>query len=85
MSRSEIEDAPGFPAEHLLIRARAEVELSLDLLIYRSDYYSEDDDASLFRVTDPDFNESYVEASSSVTVVLDVEITSDLRRLRRRS
>jgi PIN domain len=73
-----IEDASQLPAEHLLIRARAEVELSLDLLIYRGDYYSADDDASLFRVTDPDFNESYVEASSSVTVVLDVEMTSDL-------
>lgn len=75
----DVDEASELTAEHLLIRAKAEVNLSLDLLIYRGDYYSaEDDDASLFRVTDPDFNESYVEASSDVTVVLDVEITSDL-------
>jgi predicted nucleic acid-binding protein len=68
-----IETAAELPGEQLRIEGTATGSAMLSLLIYRGDYYlaAESEDAH-FSVSDPNFNEHYIEGESQLEI--DVEL-----------
>jgi len=72
-----IDAAAELPDGRLLITATGEMDLLLDLLIYKADYYiADEDEDAVFRLSDPDFNDHYLEAESDVRVEIQLEITA---------
>lgn len=72
------EGAAELPGERLVIHAKAEASVLVDLYIFKPDYYAiEDNEGLLFSVSDPDWNDQFLEAQAEVTLDVDLEITAD--------
>ena len=73
-----VEAAAELPGQQLLIEAKAEASVLLDLMIYRADYYlAEGDEGTSFKVGRFDPDALYVEAEQDVVVELALVITTD--------
>jgi hypothetical protein len=73
----EIDDAAELPGGDILVHASAEMQVELDLLIDRSDYYSLSE-AVIEHIhgVNATYNERYVQAETSATLRLSLTITS---------
>jgi hypothetical protein len=60
------------------VEGSAEVGVLVDLIIFKPDFYAaEEDDDAYFTLSDPDWNDHYVQAESDVTIRFDVELTAN--------
>lgn len=73
----EVDDAAELPGGDLLVRVSTEIEVELDLLVEKSDYYALADRINDdIHGVDTNFNERYVLAQTSATLRMNLAITS---------
>ena len=72
----EVEDASELPGGRLRIEARAELDLLLDMDIFRSDFPLAEEEVPL-SAGDVDFEQTYIEAQADTRVALQVVIVTD--------
>jgi predicted nucleic acid-binding protein len=61
----------------LLLELRALADLLLDVLVFRGDYYAVEETTPI-AVTNPDWNEHYIEGEAAISAWLTLEVATDL-------